>query len=240
MSFTYSLDDGIATIRFDDGKANAIDGNFLEGLNGSLDRAERDAANAVILTGREGLFCAGLNLKRLPSLPARELQVTLELFTDVMLRVFLFPRPVVAAVNGHAIAGGGVLMLAADARIAADGPYKLGLNEVAIGITLPSFVVDIGIATLPPRHHAETLLHGRLYSPAEALQVGYVDRVVATTGLEAAAREAAKGLAALPSKSYAATKERLRGRLIAASRAGAKAEMASFVESVAGGSLRPR
>src|SRR5882724_5165267 len=103
---SYAVDGNVARITLDDGKVNAMSLPFFEALGAALDRAERERPGAVIITGRPGVFSAGLDLKLLPTLGAAELRTTLITFARTMLRVFLFPIPTVAAVGGHAIAGG--------------------------------------------------------------------------------------------------------------------------------------
>ena len=127
-----------------------------------------------------------------------------------MLRVFLFPIPTVAAVGGHAIAGGALLMFACDLRVAADTAARLRLNEVAIGLALPSWAILIARSAIPPRWRTETMLHARSYSPAEAKTRGFVDTVVPPEQLLAAAAEAAAPLAALDPTAYATSTTRLR------------------------------
>ena len=147
---TYEAGERIARIALDDGKVNAMSLGFFEALGAALDRAERERPGAVIITGRPGVFSAGLDLKLLPTLGAAELRTTLITFARTMLRVFLFPIPTVAAVGGHAIAGGALLMFACDLRVAADTAARLRLNEVAIGLALPSWAILIARSAIPP------------------------------------------------------------------------------------------
>ncbi len=207
---TYEAGERIARITLDDGKVNAMSLGFFEALGAAFDRAERERPGAVIITGRPGVFSAGLDLKLLPTLGAAELRTTLVTFARTMLRVFLFPIPTVAAVSGHAIAGGALLMFACDLRVAADTAARLRLNEVAIGLALPSWAILIARSAIPPRWRTEAMLHARSYSPAEAKTRGFVDTVVPPAQLLAAAAEAAAPLAALDPTAYAASKTRLR------------------------------
>ncbi|TMA50099.1 MAG: crotonase/enoyl-CoA hydratase family protein [Deltaproteobacteria bacterium] len=207
---TYEAGERIARIALDDGKVNAMSLGFFEALGASLDRAESERPGAVVITGRPGIFSAGLDLKLLPTLGAAELRTTLITFARTMLRVFLFPIPTVAAVGGHAIAGGALLMFACDLRVAADTAARLRLNEVAIGLALPSWAILIARSAIPPRWRTEAMLHARSYSPAEAKTRGFVDTVVPPEQLLAAAAEAAAPLAALDPTAYATSKSRLR------------------------------
>ena len=209
-TIAYEPRDNVALIRFDDGKVNAMAMPFFEGLNAALDRAEQDKPGAVILTGRAGYFSAGLDLKVLPTLGADNLRTTLTTFGRTMLRVFTFPLPTVAAVTGHAIAGGAMLMFACDLRFVAAGPFKVHLNEVAIGLNLPTWAIVISEKAIPSRWHTEALLHARPYTPDEALGRGMVDGVTQPGELLEAALQAATPLAALDQKGYATSKARQR------------------------------
>ncbi len=154
---------GVASIQLDDGKANAMQMGFFDEFNLALDRAETDAVHAVVIHGREGFFSAGLDLKVLPDLPADALRETTLRFGQTMRRVFLFPKPVIAAAAGHAIAGGMMLYLAADVRLALerDGA-RFGLNEATTGIPLLGGTAGLCQYAIPKQHHTELILHGRM------------------------------------------------------------------------------
>ena len=225
MSISYTSADSIAVVTLDDGKVNAMAMPFFEGLNAALDRAEREAAGAVVIAGREGMFSAGLNLKLLPTLPPEELTRTMIAFGRTMLRVFTFPIPTVAAISGHAVAGGAMLAFGCDLRIAADGLFKLHLNEVAIGLPLPTWAITLAHSAIPRRWHTEALLHARAYSPAEALERGIVDAVVSPMEVVAAASRAAEPLVALDKQAYAASKRRHRAMAVEWANARLETEM---------------
>jgi enoyl-CoA hydratase len=214
-SITYAVRDSIAEITLDDGKVNAMTLAFFEALGGALDRAERERPGAVVIAGRPGAFSAGLNLKVLPTLGPDELQRTMVAFGRTMLRVFTFPIPIVAAVTGHAIAGGAMLMFACDLRVAAEGAFRIHLNEVAIGLPLPSWAIVLAQSAVPQRWHTEAILHARAYSPDEALERGIVDAVARpASGVLDQARAAATPLAALDQKAYAVAKARHRAMAV--------------------------
>ena len=213
-AITYDLKDNIAQIGLDDGKVNAMSLPWFSSLNAALDQAEEDAPGAIVIAGRDGFYSAGLNLKVLPTLSPEELRTTLTRFGRTMLRLFTFPIPTVAAVTGHAVAGGDVLMLACDLRHVADGPFRLQLNEVAIGLSLPTWALVIAQSAITPRWHTEAILHARSYSPQEALARGIVDAVAPADRLLAQAREAATTLAALDASAYATSKSRLRAMAV--------------------------
>ncbi|HZP40622.1 MAG TPA: crotonase/enoyl-CoA hydratase family protein [Candidatus Binatia bacterium] len=211
----YAVHGHVGEITLDDGKVNAMSLPFFEGLNAALDRAEAEKPLAVVVTGRDGVFSAGLNLKVLPTLPPDELRRTMIAFGRTMLRVFTFPIPTVAAVSGHAVAGGAILMLACDLRHAADGPFRIHLNEVAIGLALPSWAIAVAHSAIPSRWHTEAILHARLYGPADALERGIVDAVVPPERLLESARAAAAALAPLDQTAYAISKQRHRAMEVA-------------------------
>ena len=171
---TLSLVGPVAVVSIDDGKVNAMTPDLLDGLAGALDTAEANV-EAVVLAGRPGVFCAGLdlNVMRGGGRPAADL---LHKGAEIFLRLARFPRPVVAACTGHALAAGAVLLLCCDIRIGAAGAYKIGLNEVAIGLPLPPLVVELARRRLSPRHFTRACNTAGVYSPAEAAEVGFLDR----------------------------------------------------------------
>jgi len=216
MSVSYEATDGVAVITLDDGKVNAMALPFFEALNGALDRAERERPVAVVIAGRLGYFSAGLNLKVLPTLPPDEFKRCMLAFGTTMLRVFTFPVPTIAAVTGHAIAGGAFLAFACDRRHVADGLYKIHVNEVAIALPLPTWALVLATNAIPRRWHAEAILHARAYGPAEAREREIVDEVVPPTeSVVAMARRAGERLAGLDLGAYATAKRRLRERDVA-------------------------
>jgi enoyl-CoA hydratase len=210
----YQLEERVAVLTLDDGKVNAMSLAFFEALNAALDRAEREVPGALVFNGRPGVFSAGLDLKLLPTLPAEAMAKTLVAFGRVMLRVFTFPIPTVAAVSGHAIAGGAILAFACDRRAVADGAFRLQLNETAIGLTLPTWAITISESVVPVRWRTEALLHARPYAPSEALERGLVDVVTRPERLLDEARALAAPLTALDQKAYAATKLRQRAMVV--------------------------
>ena len=211
----YAVEGSVARITLDDGKVNAMSADLFAALNAALDRAEREKPGAVVIAGRPGCYSAGLDLKLLPTLPPADLRATLVTFGRTMLRIFTFPIPTVAAVTGHAVAGGAMLAFACDLRWVADGPFRIHLNEVAIGLTLPTWALAIAYSSIPSRWHTEALLHARAYSPGEALERGMVHGV-ARPGERVIeeATAAAAPLAALDQPAYATTKARHRAMIV--------------------------
>jgi enoyl-CoA hydratase len=207
----YEADGKVARIVFDDGKANAMSVPFFEELGALLDRAESAGAGALVLAGRPGMFSGGLDLKLLPTLSREGLRELSATFARTMLRVFTLPIPTVAAVTGHAIAGGAVLAYACDRRYAVDGRFRLQLNEVAIGIPMPSWMASIASTAIPPGQHVAALLHARAFTPAEALALGILDGLLPEGGdVVRHATEQTADVTALPRDAYATSKRRLR------------------------------
>ena len=171
---TMSLDGSVALIRLDDGKVNALNAGLIDGLWSALDAAEADAG-AVVLAGRPGVFCAGLDLRVMRDRGQAAIDL-LHRGTDLFLRFAEFPRPVVTACTGHALAAGAVLLLCSDVRIGTTGNFRIGLNEVTIGLALPDLVVNLARARLSPRHFTLACNTGQVYTPAEAVGVGFLDR----------------------------------------------------------------
>jgi enoyl-CoA hydratase len=211
----YRQRQGVAEIVLDDGKVNAMTQAFFDALNGALDRAQRDDSRALVVAGRPGCLSAGLDVKLLPTLPPDDLRRTLLTFGRTLLRVWTFSLPTVAAVTGHAVAGGALLAFACDHRLVADGAFRIQMNETMIGLALPRWALAICQSVMPARCHNEALLHARPYTPAEALARGMVDDVVSPEAVLARARDTAAALTALDLAAYAETKRRLRSRAVA-------------------------
>ena len=225
-SLSYSLDDsGLAHVRLDDGKVNAMDLPWFEALGDRLDRAEADRPRALLFSGRPGVFSAGLNLKVVPTLEGDERRRFLDAFGNAMLRVWTLPIPTVAACTGHAIAGGALLAFACDRRYALEGSYRIEMNETRNAMALPSWALAICRSALPPLQWTEALLHARTYSPAEAVQLGFFHGLLPAEGdTLAPARAAAESYAGIHAAAYARSKDRLREPEAAAVRARFPAE----------------
>lgn len=204
----YELDAGVASIVIDDGKVNAFSVAMLRSLHAALDRAERDGA-IVVLTGRDGCFSAGFDLKTFGEGGGAVLEM-LTLGARLCERLLSFPTPVVAACGGHAVAAGSFVLLGADVRIGVDGPFQIGLNEVRIGLTMPWFVIALARGRLHPAHFDAAVIRARMYSPAEAVVAGFLDDVVPAGDLRAASVDAASALAQLDKRAYRETKLRAR------------------------------
>lgn len=212
-SFRREDRDGVAVLAFDRPPANAIDLAVTDEFGAMLGKLERAPPKAVVLIGTGGIFSAGLDLKAVPAYGAAERRALVLSINRMVQRLYGFPRPVAAAVNGHAMAGGLVLALACDLRIAAAGPSKLALSEVNVGIPFPlgpMLVVNDLVAGAVRRDLA---LFGKVFDPAAALAAGLVDEVVEPERLLPRAIERVRALAGLPG--YAAIKAQLRAATLA-------------------------
>lgn len=219
---TYRLRESIGTIVMDDGKMNVLSPQMLSDLNGALDRAVADHA-VVVLAGRAGVFSAGFDLKVLTAGGDDALGMLRAGF-ELAERLLSFPTPVVIACTGHALAMGVFLLLAGDYRLGADGPHKIGANEVAIGLTMPRAAVEICRQRLAPAHFHRAVISAEIYAPAEAVTAGFLDRVVPGAELSSAADDVAARLAKLNMAAHTATKLRAREPTLRALRAAIAAD----------------
>ena len=202
----------VALITMDDGKANALSRSMIEDIRRALTAAEADPnCIAAVVAGREGRFCAGFDLS---VIQAGDKSAVAEMVADggeLVRHMYGATIPVVAACTGHALAAGALMLLGADIRVGADGPFKVGLNEVAIGMTLPDWAYTIARERISKRHLQRSIVNARLTDPATAIDVGFLDRVVPSDHVVAAAVEEAVALAALDAKAYARMMREFRG-----------------------------
>lgn len=222
---TYRLDDTVAIITLDDGKANVFSSAVVEHLDGLLDRAEADGARALVITGRPGRFSAGFDLAEMTA-SAESMRSLVVQGARWWMRLYGLGMPTVAACTGHALAGGALTLLSCDVRFGAEVPAKVGLNEVAIGMTLPIFAVELARDRLTRRAFPTAIL-GQVYDVGGAHKVGYLDHVVPEHELMTAALAEARRLAQLRSGAVAGTKRNARGPMIEAVLAGVVADLDS-------------
>jgi enoyl-CoA hydratase len=209
----YEKDGSVAIVTLDDGKANALGHEMIAAIHAALDRAEAEA-HAVVLAGRPGRFCAGFDLRVLTA--GRDAAAPLvKAGGALFMRLYGLRLPLVAACTGHALAGGALLLLVSDARIGAEGAFKLGLNEVAIGIPLPILVRRLAEDRLDTRRLVEATLLAGVYNPPTARDVGYLDELADEPVLLERAVERARELSRLPPRAFATSKASLRGPTIA-------------------------
>jgi enoyl-CoA hydratase len=201
----------VAVLRLAHGKVNAIDVELMEELEAELTAVEHSAARALVLTGRGGSFSAGVDLFRVAEEGRFYLERFLPALSRALGRLFTFPRPVVAAANGHAIAGGAILAFACDHRILAEGPARFGVPELLVGVPFPCLPLEI-VRFAVPRHRLQEIVYGgRNYTVEEALEGGLVDETAPAEALLDRACAAAERLAAIPSDAFRLTKAALRG-----------------------------
>jgi enoyl-CoA hydratase len=205
----YSLEDGIATIAMDDGKVNALSPAMLGELASALDRAEEDGA-VVVITGRGQVLSAGFDLKSLPEHPREMLSGGARLAE----RLLTFPQPVVVACNGNAIAMAAFILLASDVRVGVPGDFRIGLNEVVIGLTIPWFGISLARHRLARPYFDRCTVTGAMLDPEEAVRAGFLDRLVAADELLPTALATAAELKQLNLDAHRATKQRVRAEVI--------------------------
>ncbi len=182
---TASRDGDVAIVRMDDGKANALSNASIDAFNAALDTAERDAG-AVVIVGRPGRFCAGFDLSVINA-GAADAQSLLRRGGELALRLFMFPAPVVAACTGHALAAGAIILMASDHRIGAPGSFKIGLNEVSIGLPLPIYLSELAEQRLSRRHLTAATMLSHIFEPDTALDAGFLDEIVEPDQVESTA-----------------------------------------------------
>ena len=200
----------VAVVTVDRPPANALNRDFFDELLAALDRLAAPDVRAVVVTGTGRFFSAGLDLFEVFGYPPAGFDAFTARFDAGFTRLFGFPKPVVAAVNGHAIAGGAVLAAAADIRLVADGEGRMGLTEILLGVPFPVSVLEIVRFACAGPHFAELLYHGRTYPPADAVARRLADELVPAGDLMSRALAAAEELASRPPAAFAATKAGLR------------------------------
>lgn len=224
-SWQVTYDADVAIVSFDDGKANVVLEPELASLSAALDEVVASSASCAVLTGRPGSLSAGLNVKALPALSMDEKKSVVRAMCEAVLKLFLLPKPVVAAVSGHALGAGAMFALACDLRVFAEGPFKFGLNEVPAGLFVPSFAIETARAAVSASRLTELVVHGRVLTPQEALSMHVAETVHAPESLMAAALMHARHLSALTGSGYALTKRLVRGPGADAARASLPGEL---------------
>jgi enoyl-CoA hydratase/carnithine racemase len=194
---------------------NALDPALIRALTGAVESAPAAGARAIVLSGSTGMFSAGLDVPALLALDRGGIRAFWEDFFGVMRAIAQSRIPVICAITGHSPAGGCVLAVFSDYRVMAEGDFRIGLNEVQVGLPVPDVIAGALTRLTGPRHAEQLLVTGTLLGPAEALVVGLVDRVVAIDRVVPAAIERAQAMAALPPRACAATRRTARATLVA-------------------------
>ncbi len=200
----------IDTLRLEHGKVNAFDLELCRDLIAALADAE-SRTGPLIVTAAGSSFSAGVDLFRVVDGGRPYVEQFLPALSEVFLRLFTLPRPVVAAINGHAIAGGCILACACDYRVMVDGKARIGLPELAVGVPFPASAIELLRSVTDPSRLHEYLFLGRTYEGADAAAAGLVNEVVPAERVAQRAAEVARDLGSRPAASYRITKQFLRG-----------------------------
>ena len=203
---TLSKENDISIIKLDDGKANAFSYDMLSQVNELLTKVPRDSG-ALVITGREGLFSGGFDLKTLATGDMEKITKMVQSGYRLLLELFSFDRPIVAAVSGHSIALGLFVTCSADYRIAIDGKYICQANEVRNNMDIPTQIMEIIRARVNKKYFYSAVYHSDAYPVQDSIEVGYIDEVVSEDQFMQRVMEKAKELATLPHPFYANTKK---------------------------------
>lgn len=235
---TCEINGPVARIVMDDGKSNVVSPRLQAELNAALDKAEKAKA-IVLLSGRENVFSAGFDLNIIRKGSPTETLSMLRGGFETAERLLSFPTPVVMACTGHALAMGAFLVLSGDYRVGTAGDYKLGANEVAIGLTMPRAGVEICRQRLLPAHLTRAALLAEIYKPETACAAGFLDIVLPSSEVQAHAAEVAARYAELDLRAHYRTKLRVRADALRAIRSGIRADMLDFVAEGARRMIKP-
>ena len=209
----WTIDDGIAVITIDHPPVNAIDLEMLQAFPRVMKEVDEARPRAAILTGTGSIFSAGADLLKVLEAEAAYVADAVHQMGHAFRSVFTFPRPLVAAVNGHAIAGGAVIACACDHRIAAEGGARIGLSELRVGVPFPADALEV-VRHATGHHFEEVVLFGRNYRVEDALARGLVDEIVPADELMATATKRAEQLARIPEEVYRLNKRAMRDPVI--------------------------
>jgi len=224
---TSTITDGIAFIKLDDGKKNAVSPTLIRELHQALDEAE--ASNAtVVITGQPGILSAGFDLNIMRKGNLESLDLVNEGFA-LTERLLSYPMPVIMACAGHAVAMGAFLLLAADYRIGIKGDFKIALNEVRIGMTVPYAGLTLCKHRLTAKGTTRTAILGQTLSPDKAAALGFFDELVTAETLEETTRSVAQDLATVDPEAHRNTKLRVRRELLIAMKVARQLDRADFV-----------
>jgi enoyl-CoA hydratase len=211
----------VAVLRMAHGKANALDLELCEALTAQLDDCARSDARALVVVGQGKMFSAGLDLVRLLDGGAAYIRTLVPVFNRTFETLFAFPKPVVAAVNGHAIAGGCIIACAADYRVMAREPGRIGIPELLVGVPFPVVPLEIMRFAAPPQDLQSMAYRGTTYTADAALQRGIIEAVSDPDRLLDEAIAVAESLATISPAAFALTKRQLREPAMQRIRAGA-------------------
>ena len=208
----YSCNEGVATLTLNNGKVNALSPDMIAAINRCLDQAEQDRA-IVIITGQPGILSGGYDLKVITSSPENAFSLVAQGST-LTRRMLAHPYPIIVACTGHAIAKGAFLLLAADYRIGTEGAFNIGLNEVLIGMTMHYAGIELAKDRLTKPAFQRSVINGEIFNPNQALNAGFLDRVVPAEKLMETALEVAAQMKKMNMKAHSNTKLKVRKDLL--------------------------
>ena len=203
---TFKKEEDISIITLDDGKANVFSSEMSQQVNDCLDQVETEKG-CLIITGKEGMFSAGLDLKTIQSGDMEKILDMSSSAFKLLARIFSFPRPVIAACSGHGIALGTFLICCCDYRIGIKGDFMLGANEMRTNMVIPTPILELIKFRVNNSHKYRAVLGAEMYTLEKAKEAGLIDDVVNPEDLMQAAMEKAKDLATMGHPSYTLTKE---------------------------------
>jgi enoyl-CoA hydratase len=209
---SYALEDGIATLTLDNGKVNAVSHEVIEAFHAALDRSVADQA-VVIITGTPGILSGGYDLKVMTSGPQQAIALVAA-GSGLARRMLAHPLPIIVACTGHAVAKGAFILLSSDHRIGVEGPFRIGLNEVQIGMTMHHVGIELARDRLRRSHFHRSVINAEMFDPHEAVAAGFLDAVVPAEELMPAARAVAEQMQKLNLTAHANTKVKARRALL--------------------------
>ncbi|MGK0236170.1 MAG: enoyl-CoA hydratase [Psychroserpens sp.] len=210
---SYQSKENYAIITINNGKVNAISHAVIKGVNAGLDKAAQEN-KVVILTGQRGMFSAGFDLKVMIKSPESAKELVTK-GSQLSHRMLSFPQPIIIACSGHAIAKGAFLLLSSDYRIGVEGAFKIGLNEVQIGMTMHYAGIAIARARLSDVYLNRSVNNAEIYNTPQAIEAGFLDVAVPEDQLLSTAIYTAELFSKLNKKAHAATKLKLRKQQLA-------------------------
>ena len=201
-----NTDGDVSIITLDDGKANVFSPLMTEAIESLLDQVPQDKG-ALLITGRSGIFSGGFDLKIMSSGDMEEIKRMVKVGFSLLTRIYSFPRPVVCACTGHAIALGAFLLLCGDYRLGAEGDFMIGANEVRNNMSVPEPILELSRTRINKTHWFRAILNAEMYAPNKAISAGYLDETIDSEKLMDLALKKASDLATLDHPVYQITKE---------------------------------
>lgn len=206
------IENNVATITIQNGKVNAISHQVLDEMNQALDQAE-DAKAVVVITGTPGMLSGGYDLNVMRSSMDKAMELV-QRGSTLSRRLLSFPYPVLVACSGHAVAKGAFLLLSADYRIGVDGNFKIGLNEVAIGMSMHDAGVELARGRLAPVFLNRSVILAEMVTPEDAVTMGFLDKIVGEAEFQATVSATAQAMTKLDMKAHYNTKMKVREDLL--------------------------